>query len=405
MKILMVSARLPFPADDGWKMRTSALIRSLAAHRHEVDLITYVNGEDVNACMNGQRGYLREVVAVDRAKSYAPSDLVRGLVLAAPFPVHNYYQEDFALAVRELIQIHRYDAVQVEDVSMAQYALRTPIPLKILDMHNVESSLMRRFAGQERSMAKALYARITARKLRRYECDVAKHFDVVTVCSAQDRELLASMGVRTRMEVIPNGVWCDSYHADPAGGDGLEAVFIGRMDYHANISGARFLVRDVLPRLLAALPELRMNLVGKNPGPAVRALQGPNVAVYGDVPDVAPFLARAGVVVVPLLVGGGTRLKILEAMACGKAVVSTRVGAEGIAAADGEQIVLADSPEDFAGAVARLLSDGEARRRMGEEARRFVAGNYDWSIIGNALNSCLQGAEQRKLREDRGDWA
>ncbi|WP_243361534.1 glycosyltransferase family 4 protein [Fundidesulfovibrio terrae] len=401
MKILVVSARLPFPADDGWKMRTSALIRSLAAHGHEVDLLTYLNGEDVETSMNGQRECLREIVTVERAKSYAPTDLLRGLVMREPFSVHNCHQEDFGLAMRELTQIRRYDAVQVEDVSMAQYAVNASIPLKILDMHNVESSLMRRFAQQEESPAKALYARLTARKLKRYERDVSRSFDLVTVCSGEDKALLESMGVRTKVEVIPNGVWCDAYQPSPAGRDAQEAVFIGRMDYHANISGARFLVREVLPRLLEVLPGLHLSLVGKNPVPAVRALEGPNVSVFADVPDVAPFLARASLAVVPLLVGGGTRLKILEAMACNKAVVSTRVGAEGIAAAEGTQIVLADSAEDFAQAMVRLLSDGDARRRIGDAARRFVAENYDWGIIGSALNRCIGDAQREKIREER----
>lgn len=401
MKILFVCARLPFPADDGWKMRTAALIRSLAAHGHSVDLLTYVVGENVEAALNGHRNCLNDITTVPRAKSYAPADLVRGLILPEPFPVFNSRQGNFARAMRDLLHTRRYDAVQVEDISMAQYALDAPAPLKVLDMHNVESSLMHRYSVREGSWAKALYAGITARKLARYEQDVTQHFDLVTVCSDDDKALLASSGVRARIEVIPNGVWCDAYKPAPEGEKAREAVFIGRLDYHANVTGARFLVREILPLLLERLPDAQVNLVGKNPGPAVQSLQGPAVTVYGDVPDVIPFLTRASVVAVPLLVGGGTRLKILEAMACGKAVVSTRIGAEGIPATHGEHILLTDSPEEFAAAMASLMEDAAARRRLGDAARRFVAEQYDWRVIGDFLDGCLGGAMRRQRPEER----
>lgn len=403
--ILVVTARVPVPPDDGWKMRTSALIRALASRGNQVDLLSYSGGDADDADLDALSGVLRTVRSVRRSKAYSPGDLLRGLVSSEPFPVHNYRQDDFAREIEAMAAQRDYDAVQVEDVVMAQYVLNLPFPLKVLDMHNVESSLMARFARQERSPAKSLYARITASKLERYERDVTRFFDLVTVCSEQDKALLTRMGVTAHMEVIPNGVWCDAYDSGQAAAEDGEIVFIGRMDYHANVSGAHFLVQEILPRLLKACPGVRLSIVGKNPGPAIHAMAGPNVAVFGDVPDVAPYLARAAVVVVPLLVGGGTRLKILEAMAAGKAVVSTRIGAEGIEAVDGEEISLMDSPEDFAAEVARLLGDPAARMSMGAAAREMVEKRYDWDVVGGTLDRCMTNFMSEHFHNVAGDQA
>lgn len=403
--ILVITARVPVPPDDGWKMRTSALIRTLSSRGNQVDLLTYSSGDADDADLEALSGVLRSVRSVRRSKAYSPWDLLRGLIFSEPFPVFNYRQDDFAQVIEAMAAQRDYDAVQVEDVVMAQYVLNLPFPLKVLDMHNVESSLMARFARQERSPAKSLYARITAAKLERYERDVTRFFDLVTVCSEQDKALLTSMGVTASMEVIPNGVWCDAYDPDQTAAQDGGIVFIGRMDYHANVSGAHFLVDEILPRLLKLCPGVRVSIVGKNPGPAIRAMEGPNVAVYADVPDVAPYLAKAAVVVVPLLVGGGTRLKILEAMAAGKAVVSTRIGAEGIEAVDGEEISLMDSPEEFAAEVARLLGDPGARMRMGAAAREMVSKRYDWDVVGGTLDRCLTSFMTDRVHDGAGERA
>jgi glycosyltransferase involved in cell wall biosynthesis len=215
---------------------------------------------------------------------------------------------------------------------------------------------------------------------------MADRFDAVLTCSPEDRDRLGAMAVGSPIHVTPNGVRT-AYYDDVASSspDPDTLAFVGSMDYHANISGIAHFVRTTLPLIVRERPALRFLVVGKNPPPQIRALASSNVIVTGSVEDVRPFLVRACVIVVPLLVGGGTRLKILEAMASGRPVVSTRHGAEGIAAGP-EHLVLVDEPAAFAAAVVALMDDPARRERIGRAGRAFVSRCYDWSIITADLN-------------------
>jgi len=388
-RILMLTARFPFPLDDGWKIRTASLLRGLAGAGHEVHLLSFVSsGEDTGTAAGEP---ISELVTVPRAKAYAVTDLLGGLFLGTPFTVLNYRDPAFARAYADLLSRNRYDVVQVEDVVMAQYAAGREIPVRVLDMHNVESDLLRRFADETANPLQKLYARLTASKLARYEIATANRFEAVLTCSTDDRDRLRSFGATRPIRVTPNGVrtsFYDEVAASPPGEEDAIA-FVASMDYHANISGVAHFVRHILPLILRERPSLRFYVVGKNPPPPIRALASPNVVVTGAVDDVRPYLRSASVIVVPLLVGGGTRLKILEAMASGRPVVSTRLGAEGIVAGDG-QLVLADAPADFAAAVLSLLADPVERARIGTAARAYVARTYDWSVVTAGLNDFLE---------------
>ena len=228
---------------------------------------------------------------------------------------------------------------------------------------------------------------MTAGKLARFEREAAAWFDGLFVCSKEDKILLEQMSVVTRIEVMPNGIDPERYvRSDDEAGDG-SIVFVGSMDYHANISGVTYFVHQVLPLVLAEKPDLKFYIVGKNPPKEVHDLANRNIVVTGSVPDVRPYLARAAVVVVPLLVGGGTRLKILEAMAMGKAVVSTTLGSEGLEVLHGDTIFIEDDQESFAARIVALAENQEMARVVGERAREFVFNNYDWNVITESVNS------------------
>lgn len=385
-RILMFTGRLPFPLDDGWKIRTASLLRGLAAAGHEVDLLSFAAPGETLPARSERSG---EIVTVTRRKAYAVSDLVKGLLFDTPFLVLNYRQRDYGRAFARMLESKRYHAVMVEDIVMAQYAFARDVPVRVLDMHNVESHLLRRYAHETANPLRKWYALLTARKLAAYEVALANRFDMVLTCSAEDRERLIAGNVETPVQVVPNGVRTSFYDTLSAA-DGTEdaIAFVGSMDYHANISGVMHFVQRTLPLILRERPTLRLYVVGKNPPPEIRALASRNVVVTGTVDDVRPYLARARVIVVPLLVGGGTRLKILEAMASGRPVVSTRLGAEGITGGS-DHLVLADEPEAFATAVLALLDDQESRERIGTRARAFVAARYDWSVVTEALSATL----------------
>lgn len=382
-----MTARLPDPPDDGWKIRTSQLLIGLAAGGHEIDLLSFAGpGDEIRD--PSLRAALHETHLVPRTDPYAPRDLLRGLVGRQPFVVLNYARAGYAEAFQRLTSSRRYDVIQVEDIVLAQYVVGSDVPMRILDMHNVESLLMARYASDTRNVFKKLYARITARKLARYEREVADGFQLVVTCSANDRRQLEALGVGTPIRVVPNGVDASRYQditAATAESDTL--LFVGSMDYHANVSAVLDFVGRVLPLIREKRPAVKFVVVGRNPPANVRALESEHVVITGGVPDVRPYLEAASVVVTPLLVGGGTRLKILEAMAAERAVVSTTVGAEGIDA-DGT-VVLADTPSEFAAAVISLLADPEGRADLAERARRVAVERYDWRRITAAYVAAI----------------
>jgi len=302
----------------------------------------------------------------------------------------------------------RFDILVVEGLEMAPYMMTylRQVPTRqrlrvIFDDHNAEYVLQKRaFLTDVRTPKRwhaALYSWIQWLKLRRYEAFVANQADHVIAVSEADRRSLERLHILTPTTIIPNGVdlkFYAGYHFD--GNHTLtlppeSIVFTGKMDFRPNVDAVRWFIRWVWPRIRRAVPEAHFYVVGRNPHPSlIEQTQGPGVFVTGAVADVRPYIAQARVYVVPLRVGGGTRLKLLEAMAMKKAIVSTHLGAEGYPVRPGEHLWLADTPQEFARATIRLLHDGALRERLGEQALAFVRQGYDWNAIFPRLLRVLE---------------
>jgi polysaccharide biosynthesis protein PslH len=244
---------------------------------------------------------------------------------------------------------------------------------------------------QSSSPLRRLYNRLEAAKLKRDELAACRRASAVLTTSDVDRATLAPEVAGVPIRVVPNGVDTSYFMPTGPGGAGEPVdpacvLFTGAIDYHPNTDGVRYFHAEILPRIHTAAPEAVFTVVGKDPPAHIRALGGPRVVVTGAVPDVRPWMRRGAVAVVPLRVGGGTRLKILEAMASGRAVVSTTIGCEGIEVTPGENILVADTPADFADAVVRCLRDPGLRARLGRRGRALVERRYRWEAIGEALS-------------------
>ncbi|HXF64629.1 MAG TPA: glycosyltransferase, partial [Caldilineaceae bacterium] len=290
-----------------------------------------------------------------------------------------------------------YDIVQVEGIEMAQYARhaagRAPV---VFDDHNCEYLLQQRNALNDlrvpRRWHAAGYSLVQWQKLRRYEAQVCREAAAVVAVSGPDRAALWRLVPEAAITVIPNGIDLAAYPpAEPDPADSSPTLlFTGKMDYRPNIDAALWFGRAVLPLILARRPDVRWQIVGLNPHPRLDVLRRlPQVEITGAVDDVRPYLAAAAVYIIPMRVGGGTRFKALEAMAAAKPIVSTSLGVEGLPVADGRELLLADSPLEFAAAILRLLDDraqdGSLGRSLGAAARRLVADRYTWETILPAL--------------------
>jgi len=247
--------------------------------------------------------------------------------------------------------------------------------------------LARQFAVAGATSGRRLYASANWRKLRREELGIYREADGVYLCSAEDELRLLDQIPEARTAVIPNAADVDYYQPRPTDPppDGRTVVYFGLLSTVPNIDAVIHFVQDIWPRIAKANPEARCKIIGGRPPPLLLALAGPRVELTGFVPDLRPHLAAAAAVVVPLRLGGGTRLKIVEAMAMGKAIVSTTLGAEGIETVPGRDILIEDQPVAFADAVNRLLAEPSLAARIGQSARQLAVERYAWSAAAQAL--------------------
>ena len=256
-----------------------------------------------------------------------------------------------------------------------------------MDSHEIAYDLAQQFARTGSNLGRRLYAGANWRKLRREELGTYRDADGVYLCSADDERRLLDQIPGARTAVIPNAADVEYYRPRPTDPppDGRTVVYFGLLSTVPNVDAVLHFVNDIWPRITAVHPEARCKIIGGQPPQSLLALAGPQVELTGFVSDLRPHLAAAAAVVVPLRLGGGTRLKIVEAMAMGKAIVSTTLGAEGIEAVAGRDILLADEPAAFAAAVSQLLAEPSLSARIGQSARRLAVERYAWSGAAQAL--------------------
>ena len=393
MAILYFSPRDCWPVDTGARLRDFHLARELARR----EPLTYLGFERPGATAAGsvqrtQAGPARELdcVLVPPPARFSPQGLLRGLIGPRPISVLNYASDSMRAQLRSLLETQAFDAVQMEGVNLIDYL---PIldnaskpPVLIADWHNIESELLRRYAGSSSSLAKRLYARRSAHLLEKIEARILDRADAHIVCSQRERLHLLDRAPHARIQVIGNGVDVDFYGGNSGNPAGQDLVFVGSMDYHANIDAAEYFAQRVLPLLRSEQSGLRFLIVGARPKKQVQALAAlPGVVVTGTVEDVRPFYRDAFAVVVPLRIGSGTRLKILEAMAAGVPVISTRLGAEGLEATAGVHYLEAEEPQQFRAAVTRLAGTTEWQR-LSSAGLELVRSRYDWRQLGDSLH-------------------
>lgn len=387
LRVLQFAPRVPWPLDTGAKLRNYHLARVLA-QRSRITLLAFAEPDQDLAEL--AKVYKR-IVTVKREGGYSFGKVLRGAVGGTPLPLLNYTTEEMQGALADLLAEDEFDVVQIESIHLMNYlpalrAARKP-PLVVCDWHNVESELMRQYSERARSFGRRAYARRTARLMSESEQRALSDFDAHVTVSNEDAGRLREMNPDACVFVIENGV-DTAYYAEEQNQSKtrIRILFVGSMDYHANIDAAINFARDVWPLVHNNTPELVFTIVGRDPAPAVRELSSmAGVEVTGSVEDVRPYYREAIAAVVPLTVGGGSRLKILEAMAAGVAVVSTTRGAEGLNVCNDENILIADGNKDFAEKLIAFVGNQEQRTRIIAAARALVADRYDWSKLGSSL--------------------
>jgi glycosyltransferase involved in cell wall biosynthesis len=404
LDVLFVSLFPCSPPTFGAQRRIEGLMRVLA-RRNRVTAVSLVSPEFDAAVARREMGrWCEEVVLVPARSDRSAGKRVvqlRALASRRSYEHHAFSSPALREALVRVLQGKPFDVVCLEAPFLLQHPVRlappgAAPPVVIVDQHNVEHQLARR-SRDASSGLRRLHHAVNWRKVRFDEVDAWRRADGVAFTSEDDQAQARALVPGVVSAVVPNGVDVDHFRRRPgAPADPLRAMFFGTLNYFPNQDGVRYLLADVWPRIAQAVPEARLDVVGPHPTPEVLARRGPRIDVTGPVDDVRVHLERAGVVVVPLRVGGGTRLKILEAMAMSRPVVSTTIGAEGIAATDGRDILIADDAASFARAVRRVMEDPALATRLGEGGRALVERRYSWVAIGADLERfvrALRGVE------------
>ncbi|HEY2150036.1 MAG TPA: glycosyltransferase [Vicinamibacterales bacterium] len=397
MRILWLKSDLLLPLDKGGKLRTWHLLRHLA-RRHDVTYFSFRDPGQPMADMEGMREVATSIGTIARADPSKGSlrfyaDAARHVVGRLPYAVAKYRSRDFRQGLDELLDEEIFDLI-VCDFLFPAVNLRDQLPCPaVLFTHNVESEIWRRHAETTSSRLRQWLYRTQYRRMLRYEARTLARFDGVLAVSEADRrafEQLYPGAIAGSVHVVPTGVDTEYFAPSPAQSAGPHLTFTGSMDWLPNEDAMSYFCEQILPLIRAEIPDVTLSIVGRAPTPAVRRLANDRgIHVTGRVDDVRPFVRDAAVYVVPLRIGGGTRLKIFEAMAMGKAVVSTTVGAEGLPVADKEHLTLADEPSRFASAVVELIRDETRRKQLGDAARALVVNRYDWSAVAGSLEHAL----------------
>ncbi len=408
MKILFVTPQLPYPPDKGTTIRNYALLKGMAQRGHDVHLLSFIRSEEDLAWARNLQPCCHKITTVIAPQRSTVTRLRTFILSSLPDMAWRLPSPEFQEKLSDLLEREFFDIVQVEGIEVAQYALGVlqekarrpdqPGPVVIFDDHNAEYVLQKRAWEIDRRYVlrwpKAFYSWVQWRRLRRYEAHVCRGVDKVLAVSDADAEAIAALGDGLQATVIPNGVDCAFFsqnlpppdHPVPSPIRHIASlVFTGTMDFRPNIDAALWFCQEILPRIKKDVFHVHFYIVGKSPVKEVRMLAGPAVTVTGYVSDIRPYIAHSSVYVVPIRMGSGTKLKVLQAMAMNIPVVSTTTGAEGIDAVPDRDILIADAPDEFARRVVTLLDNAEQRRQLAANARKLVEEKYDWSTILPAL--------------------
>lgn len=389
MRILFLSPRLCAPQVTGARLREYHLARALGGHA-EVTYVSFLPA-GLEPPSPADLPFFSEIHVTPLVERNNPLNIMRGLVGGWPLPVLNYTSAKMKATLASIAARQRFDLVHIDSFVMAAYApflgSVLPGPVRVAyDWHNIGSELMRRMASSMSSIPRKVYARITASRLGSMERRMLRSGFGHVVCSEREREQFIGMEPGARIAVIENGVDPERFASSHSVDRRQRLLFVGTMNYSPNSEAAIRFARRVWPRIRERFPGLRLTIVGSNPGPAVLALRDqPGVEVTGTVPEVAPFYREAFAAVVPLRTGGGTRLKILEAMAAGVPVLSTSLGAEGLAVSPGKDILIVDDDEGWVRALIGLSESERSCDDLAAAGRDLVRSRYDWRVLGERL--------------------
>ncbi|HEX2622390.1 MAG TPA: glycosyltransferase [Phototrophicaceae bacterium] len=394
IKTLLITASLPYPPASGGAIRVYGILKGLHAAGHHITLMAFTESQDDSIPLVQ---FCQQIITLP-APHRSISNRLRDLLLSRqPDIAGRLYSEDFATRLRELLSQEKFDLIQIEAIEVASYLpiakAAQPEAKLVFDTFNAEYLLQRVIFQIDRQDIKrlpaALYSLIQAGRIERFEREMCQLADAVIAVSPEDADALRGFREDHRIHIVPSGIFVDDYQSNNSGSEipniassTPRLVFTGKMDYRPNVDAMLWFTEAILPQIQQQIPDIRLYIVGQKPHLRLDVLRdNPAITLTGWVDSVQPYLDRAAVYVAPLRMGSGTRLKLLEAMAAGCAIVATTIAAAGMLDETREAMLIADTVDELAAAIVKLLQNPELRRTLREAARRAVRDHYDWSVI------------------------
>ncbi|MBD3332542.1 glycosyltransferase [candidate division GN15 bacterium] len=392
MKILVLDEEFPWPPNTGKRIRTFNLLSRLGKD-HEVIYLAYGDSDSESFRRIAEANMTPVALKRKLPPKHGPAFYARLMAnLLSPYPyiVTSHYTRQFNRKMRELIAEHQPDIMVAEWTPYALNFKGLRGVKKVIVAHNMEYRIWRRYYRNETDPMRRWYIREQMIKVERFERRAFGWADGATAVASAEAEEIRGWHPKLDVQVVENGVDLEYFHPQDLPEAHGRLVFTGSMDWRPNQDAVKHFMQEIQPLVTRRYPEAMISFVGRNPSEQVLAYdKDPRARVTGTVDDVRPYIAESEVYVVPLRIGGGSRLKILEALAMQKAVVSTSVGAEGLEVTPGENILIADTPEEFANQIGRLLNDSELRASLGKKGRELVTKRYGWDILARKLERFL----------------
>lgn len=405
LKVLFFSQRFPLPMDTGGKIRTGKMLEGLKKH-FDITLLCHFEGLKDDPYLGQVKNLCDDFHYVLWKEVSKYSFLFYARVLVRffsryPISVKNDYSRAIEDKIAELVRNGKFDLL-ICDFLQPTLNFRNVMEFPtLLFQHNVESMIVHRHYEAPKNAFMKMFWWVQWKKMERFERRMCQQFDAVVAVSEQDKLILEQKFGVAHVHTIPTGVDMFYFSSNEENPHGNSLVYVGSMDWLPNEDSIEFFAKHILPPIKAAVPDVTLTVVGRNPSSHLRRIveEFPEIKILGRVDDVRPYMSQASVYIIPLRIGGGTRIKVYEAMAMGKAIVSTRVGTEGLPLEDGKHVLLADQPQEFAESVIRLLRDPIARNKLERSARKFVETHGGWNeAVQQFAEICLEVVNSRQSR-------
>lgn len=398
MRVLVLTAKAIWPLLGGAEIRNFSLLKETARH-HEVYLLSFLLGAHDREHFDGLEPHCKRIVGIDlvRPRWKRVATALGSVVTPRPFIISEYHRAEMAREIERTVREERIDLIHAHFLHVGQYAAYKGRAAFVYDAHNIEHVLWKRFGTIQKNPAMRAFASIQIPKFVRWQQRVAAMSEKIVTLSDIDRDEFLRIAPAADVTTVPNGADVDFFRPmDNVAVEENSVVYFANFGWPPQDDAALYFHDEILPRIRRSIPNVKLTLAGKTPPEAIRRLASDGVVVTGQVPDIREYIQRASVVVLPLRVGAGTKHRVFQALAMEKPLVTTSVGAEGIALEHGKTAMIADDADAFADHTIALLGDAGRRRTMGKAGRELVTTRYDWRSNYAKLEAVFQEAVAKR---------